>query len=160
MKHRITAFLAAGAFFMAGTEVVRAQRIMENLDRGTLAIRVNNGIYVNWRLPATEWEGVSYNLYRDGVKINEQPIAGATNYLDTSGTVDSQYAISAIVNGKEQALSKYASVWKNQYKEITLKERDSSYNPTEACVGDLDGDGEMEIIVKRLNEDYSIGNTK
>ena len=55
MKHRITAFLAAGAFFMAGTEVVRAQRIMENLDRGTLAIRVNNGIYVNWRLPATEW---------------------------------------------------------------------------------------------------------
>ena len=137
-----------------------AQRQMETLDRGTVAVKVTAGIYVGWRLPATEWEGVSYNIYRDGVKLNEAPITGATNYTDPKGTMANKYAVSAIVDGVEQPASKEVEVWQSQFKEIKLKERNSSYFPTEACVGDLDGDGEMEIIVKRLNDDYSVSNTR
>lgn len=84
---------------------VSAQRKMEQLDRGVLAVTTDNSVYVGWRIPATELRQVSYNIYRDGVKINSDPITGASNYRDDSGTTSSHYAISAIVDGVEQAAS-------------------------------------------------------
>ena len=80
-----------------------SQRRMENLGRGLIASKVPGGVFVNWRIPAQEWRGVSYNLYRDGVKINASPIAGASNYVDPLGTSASKYQVAAVVNGTELA---------------------------------------------------------
>ena len=68
-----------------------AQRKMENLDRGLLAQKVATGVYVNWRITGQEWFGTSYNIYRDGVKLNSSPITGASNYTDATGTASSKY---------------------------------------------------------------------
>jgi len=65
-----------------------AQRQMENLTRGIVAVKqAGGGVYIGWRLFGTDPETVTFNLYRltgssAAVKVNEIPIAGATNYID------------------------------------------------------------------------------
>jgi rhamnogalacturonan endolyase len=57
-----------------------AQRQMENLDRGLIAVKENNGkVFVGWRVLGTDDEGIAFNIYRksgskDAVKINDKPI--------------------------------------------------------------------------------------
>lgn len=134
-----------------------SQRLMENLDRGLLAQKVSKGVYVNWRITGQEWYGTSYNLYRDGTKVNSAPITGASNVTDTEGTTSSTYTVTAIGrDGKESAPCKTASVLTKNYREIPLVDLGvTGYEPNDATVADLDGDGEMEIIIKRLYPDWS-----
>ena len=44
----------------------RAQRTMDRLDRGLIAMKAGTGIYLNWRILGEEYYDVSYNVYRDG----------------------------------------------------------------------------------------------
>lgn len=131
-----------------------AQRQMETLDRGVVAVKVPAGVFVSWRIPGDEWYGVTYNLYRDGVKVNASPLE-VSNYLDASGTGTSSYSVKAVVNNVEQVASTAVTPWAQQYKEITLKPRSSAYQINDITTADLDGDGEYELIVKRLNNDYA-----
>ncbi|MBN2744140.1 MAG: autotransporter-associated beta strand repeat-containing protein [Marinilabiliaceae bacterium] len=131
-----------------------AQRQMETLDRGVVAVKVPAGVFVSWRIPGDEWYGVTYNLYRDGVKVNASPLE-VSNYLDASGTGTSSYSVKAVVNNVEQVASIAVTPWAQQYKEITLKPRSSAYQINDITTADLDGDGEYELIVKRLNNDYA-----
>jgi hypothetical protein len=132
-------------------------RQMERLDRGVIPVKTDDGVYVGWRLLGTDPKGISFNLYRDGEKINEAPITSSTNYLDPDGNENSTYAVRAIVNGKEKALSDTANVWGQNYSDIPLnKPADGvtplgdpyTYRANDASVGDLDGDGQYELVVK------------
>lgn len=141
-----------------------AQRRMENLDRGLMAAKVSNGVYVNWRITGQEYHNTSYNLYKDGVKLNNQPITGASNYLDESGTTNSKYKVTPVVNGVEGVASKEVSVLPEAKIEIALQPipkianvPDSYYDRysiNDITAADLDGDGEYELIIKRMNEGY------
>lgn len=145
-----------------------AQRAMENLDRGLVAAKIANGVYVNWRITGQEWNGVSYNIYRDGTKINVSPITGASNFIDASGTLSSKYKVTAIVDDVEQTPSKEVDVLPQAQINITLEEipkiagvPDSYYDLyriNDITAADLDGDGEYELIVKRVNEGYDSSN--
>ncbi len=132
-------------------------RQMENLDRGVVAVKVSGGAFVSWRMFGTEPSSVSYNLYRGSTKVNSSPITGATNYLDASGTTSSTYSVRAIINGIEQAASPNASVWSNNYLQVPLQVPSGgttpdgvsyTYSANDCSVGDLDGDGKYEIVVK------------
>ena len=80
-----------------------AQRTTDKLDRGLVAMKVNSGVYLSWRLLGSEYYDVTYNVYKDGTLIK----SGLTtsNYSDTSGSQTSTYTVSAVVRGKEQAQS-------------------------------------------------------
>lgn len=133
-------------------------RQMEKLNRGLMAVKAENGIYIGWRMLGTDPKNITFNLYRDGKKINDNPITDSTNYLDKEGKVDSQYEIRVVADGKELASSKSAtSVNSTSYfdlplqkpeNEITPKGDRYSYNANDASVADLDGDGEYEMIIK------------
>lgn len=134
-------------------------RQMENLDRGLVAVNNGNGNFVSWRWLGSESASVKYNLYRDGEKINAYPL-NVTNYTDTLGTNDSKYQVSAIVDGIEQEKCEAVTVWADGYKEIQLVnrpvavEKDGTpkegvvYTPNDISTGDLDGDGELELVLK------------
>jgi autotransporter-associated beta strand protein len=135
-----------------------AQRQMETLDRGLVAIKVSGGVYTSWRIPGDEWYDVTYNLYRNGTKVNATPLT-VSNYTDAAGTTSSKYTVRAVVSGVEQADSETASVWSQQYLEIPMADVTGDYTLNDVCAADLDGDGQYELIVKRSNTDFTKANT-
>jgi len=137
---------------------VLAQRQMENLTRGIVAVKQSDiGVYVGWRLFGTDPETVAFNLYRVAgndapVKVNEMPIAGATNYVDSGADANQilQYFVRPVLNGKELAPSKPARAWDNNYLEIPIQ-RISEYRPGDASIADLDGDGKYDIVLHQTS---------
>ncbi len=133
-----------------------AAREMERLDRGLVAVKVSGGVYLSWRMFGTDPESVSFNLYRDGSKVNSEPIATSTNYTDPLGTTSSVYEVRPVLNGSEQNADKSVSVWASQKLTINLdrplggtnKSGSYTYSPNDIAVGDLDGDGEYELVLK------------
>ncbi|YCI22919.1 rhamnogalacturonan lyase [Paenibacillus sp. Z3-2] len=130
---------------------------MEFLDRGVVAVKTGTGVFVSWRLLGTEGSNVSFNVYRDGTKVNASPITNSTNLQDASGTSSSKYTVRAVVSGTEQAASAAVSVWGNNYLSVPLNVPAGgttpdgvayTYSANDASAGDLDGDGEYELIVK------------
>lgn len=139
-----------------------SQRKMESLDRSVIAIKKSNGVFISWRITGNELRNVSYNIYRDGHKITSSPITDSSNYTDSEGVESSTYTVTAIFDGSESAPSKTATVWAQQYLDIPVQSVNGSwsgYTLNDASVGDLDGDGEYEIIVKRLAVNKDITST-
>ncbi len=130
---------------------------MEDLDRGLISVRSGSGNLVSWRLLGTETTGVSFNLYRGGTKVNGSPITGATTYLDSGAAAGSAYTVRAVVNGAEQAASAPALQFANGYLDVPIQSPPGgttpsgegySYAANDASVGDLDGDGRYEFVLK------------
>lgn len=130
---------------------------MERLDRGVVAVRTNAGNYVGWRLLGFEPLDTGFHVYRDGTKITDTPVTNSTNYVDADGSANAVYGVRAVTTGGEGAESKSASTWAQQYLEIPLQipaggmtpsGEAYTYSANDASVGDVDGDGQYEIILK------------
>ena len=137
--------------FCCCTQQLFAQRKMEKLNRGTVAVRVNSSsVFISWRLFGTETAATGFNLYRNGVKLNAIPITGATNYTDAV-TTNGTYVVKAVTNGVEESNSVEATVWAKQYMQIPIQQPAGgttpdavayTYTANDASGGDVDGDGE------------------
>lgn len=68
------------------------------------------GVFVSWRSLESDAPKTTFDVYRDGTKINAQPITGGTNILDNSGNATSTYVVKALVNGEVVETSKPAKV--------------------------------------------------
>jgi rhamnogalacturonan endolyase len=136
------------------------RRQMEKLGRGVVALNEGGGkIFVSWRMLGTDPDDIAFNLYRatdDGepVKINDAPITDSTNYVDTGvdPAKSNAYFVRPIVKGVEQPMSKpflnkiAANAPVRQYIEVPMQ-TPVGYTINDCSVGDLDGDGEYEIVV-------------
>ncbi|MDE6696113.1 MAG: T9SS type A sorting domain-containing protein [Muribaculaceae bacterium] len=134
----------------------------DNLGRGVLAVKAGNGVFISWRSMPTDDANLAFDIYRDGVKVNETPLSKKTNFTDPDGKVDSKYTIKAILNGEVKESSDAKEVWASDYMKIHLdrpaggtspaggdkEQREYTYTPDDVSVGDVDGDGEFEFIVK------------
>ena len=155
-KHVLVLTLATASLFLS--VVVNAQRQMEKLGRGVVAVRQADGqVYVGWRLLGTDPDAIAFNLYRstDGTKaskLNNQPITAATSFVDAKAdpAKSNSYFVRPILKGKEQEASVPFTLASNspvrQYLSVPLK-TPAGYTPNDVSVGDLDGDGEYELVV-------------
>ncbi|MFC0877734.1 autotransporter-associated beta strand repeat-containing protein [Saccharicrinis sp. FJH2] len=153
MKIKLIFKYSALAFLFLTSITLQAQRRMEALDRGVVAVKKGNGVYLSWRIVANELRNVGFNIYRDGAKINSEPIYDSSNFSDADGTTDAHYAVAAVKDNVEQIKSQEVAVWGSQYLQIPVSSIGGhwdTYTINDASVGDLDGDGEYEIVVKRL----------
>lgn len=135
-----------------------AQRLMEKLGRGVVAVKQSDGqVYVGWRLLGTDPDAIAFNLYRitnggKAVKLNAQPITTATSFVDAKAdpAKSNSYVVRPVLKGKEQQASAPFTLPANaparQYLSIPLK-TPAGYTPNDVSVGDLDGDGEYEMVV-------------
>lgn len=155
MKNKYLKIVFLCLFFYSNT--LFAQRNMENLDRGVVAVRTSPAsVYIGWRMLGTEADAIAFNIYRGGKKINTTPIITTTNYVDST-EIDATYIIKSVINGKEIDASKPAEIWAKQSLKIPIQQppagvtpdgKPYTYNANDASVGDVDGDGQYEIILK------------
>jgi rhamnogalacturonan endolyase len=134
-----------------------AQYQMENITRAVVAVDDDAGVYVGWRLLGTDPDTIAFNVYRDDTKLNTTPITNSTNYLDEGGTTSDTYHIIPVLGGVEQTSSDTVGVWNQNYLTVPLQIPPGgttpdavsyTYSANDCSVGDLDGDGEYEIVLK------------
>ncbi|MGW4940797.1 rhamnogalacturonan lyase family protein [Actinoplanes sp. NPDC004185] len=124
-------------------------RQMERLDRGLISVRSGSGNLVSWRWLAADPADVGFNVYRGTTKVNATPITASTNYLDAGAAAGAAYTVRAVVGGVEQAASGAALNFANGYLDVPIQNPNgSAYAANDASVGDLDGDGQLEIVLK------------
>ncbi len=161
--------LALGLTFGAAASLHAAPYQMESLGRGVVALRTSGAdVYVGWRQLGLDPSGVSYNVYRSAngaaaVKLNASPITNSTNFVDTTSTASSTniYTVRPVLNGVEQTASAGFTLPANStatgYLRVPLMQPAGgttpsgeayTYSPNDCSVGDLDGDGEYELVVK------------
>lgn len=161
---RVAVFAMLSSVFVSNAN---AQRKTDQLDRGLVAVKVSSGVYVSWRVQADEYYDVTYKLYRNGSLIAQNLYA--SNYADAGGNTSSQYTVAAVRNGVEGQQCAAVTPWQNQYLEIPVSNVQArngvtvwkQNNPSTAManyvindisLGDVDGDGKIDFIVKRKNQ--------
>lgn len=145
----LAAPISAGA--SAGAAMTRQ---MENLDRGVVAVKTDEGVFVSWRRLATEPADTKFTLYRNDQVVAEDAI---TNFVDKGAGLSDTYTV--VADGK---MSESVKVLEDQYIEIPLHDTPDymgaavtsregvyypGYTPGDASYGDLDGDGKYEIVM-------------
>ncbi|WP_342787062.1 rhamnogalacturonan lyase [Streptomyces tailanensis] len=132
-------------------------RQVERLDRGLTSVHTGSGNLVSWRWLATDPNDVAFNVYRGGTRLNSSPLTTSTNYLDAGAPDSADYTVRAVVNGIEQAPSEHALQFRTGYKDVPISPPPGgtspgnspyTYEANDASVGDLDGDGALDIVLK------------
>lgn len=134
----------------------------EKLSRGLIGIPTENGMYFSWRMTLEDAAGLQFDLYRSSnggaeVKLNKEPIDRTSDFLDRTVdyTVDNRWTLKA-TTGEVATWTRLKGEERNPYLSIPIcKPEDGeiagepfTYTANDCSVGDLDGDGEYEIILK------------
>ncbi len=144
-------------------EGMATERAVEKLNRGIVALPVENKeVYIAWRLLETDNESVAFNVYRVSGSnspelLNDNPVISTTDFVDRDpvkkGT--SSYFVRTFVNGVEGAPSENTIVSlpteADSYISVKLN---GDYGANKAAIGDLDGDGQYEYVIKKPNISY------
>jgi hypothetical protein len=147
----------------AATHATRPAVQLERLDRGLVAATTAQGVFLSWRLlgpevtgpTATGLAGADFRVYRNGAPI--ALVSDSTNYLDPAGTASSGYRVAPVTHGVEGRRSAVATPAAGPYRDLPLHKPAGgvtpageayTYSANDLSVGDLDGDGQYEYVVK------------
>lgn len=139
--------------------------MLEALDRGVVAVHQPDGkVFVSWRLLATDPGDVAFNVYRLAaprddaapvpVRLNAAPLTGPTWIVDPGANLsrETSYRVVSVVAGVEgpagAGFTLAAGAPPLPYHPIPLQ-TPAGYTPNDASLGDLDGDGRYEIVLKQ-----------
>ncbi|WP_352301062.1 rhamnogalacturonan lyase [Kineosporia sp. NBRC 101731] len=117
-------------------------RQAEKLDRGLVAVPTDDGVLVSWRLLTAK--DPAFLVYRNGRLITKKPVSGRSNYTDARGRAGDRYAIQPVGGARTAAVK----AWGSNALDIPLDKPGEGYKANDASVGDLDGDGRYEIVLK------------
>lgn len=150
-------FLVGCVLVLTATSAL-AQRQMEHLGRGVVAlVQEDGGVFVGWRMLGTDRYAVAFDIYRatgdqPAVRLNGRPVDDVTFWIDREADLSQSnaYSVRAITGARDDAVSEPfvlpAQTPARPYLELPLQ-TPSGYTPNDASVGDLDGDGEYEIVL-------------
>lgn len=159
----VTIAAALVCAFPASAAAAQPRISMERLDRGLVATATPNGNFLSWRFLGNEVTGAGaggmlgadFRIYRDGRAI--ATVTDSTNFQDTAGTPASTYAVAPVVRGREGRRSAPTSPWSESFYDVPLRKPADGVTPVgeaytyaanDMSVGDVDGDGRYELVVK------------
>jgi rhamnogalacturonan endolyase len=139
----------------------------DKLNRGLISVAAGDGNFVSWRSLIDDPAGTGFNVYRDGIRVNSIPLS-VTNYRDKGAPANATYTVRPVVHGIEQlgvaAAEESLKLTPDNPVGITASTMDVpiqippggttpdgvsyTYTANDASVGDLDGDGQYEIVLK------------
>ncbi|WP_210751154.1 rhamnogalacturonan lyase [Nocardiopsis alborubida] len=137
---------------------------LERLDRGLVAVDTSEGVFLSWRLLASEvgghtdsgLRGPQFRVYRDGRVVGM--VRDSTNFLDGEGSADSEYRVVPVPRGRPGVGPEgEAAVWAEGHHDLPLRKPEGGttpageeygYTANDVSVGDVDGDGRYEFVVK------------
>ena len=150
---RRTCLTALLGITIGGQAQVTPVSQMENLSRGLVVVPSSaTGMLVSWRLLGTDDdERTTFDILRDDVVIKSD-LMYLTNFTDTKGKTTNTYKVVTKVDGVAVDTTTAVAPWSNACMKVHLDRpasgSDYTYSPSDCSVGDVDGDGEYEIIVK------------
>ena len=146
----------------------------ERLDRGLVAIRQADGkVMLSWRILRSDRKGEPFDVYRNGQRLNskplttggslfidEQPLAEEATYEVRGGAAKDRFVLAAnapvgylslplqkpeggkvpVMEGQQRRRGRGGFRWRDT--------GEYQYSANDASVGDVDGDGQYEIILK------------
>jgi len=147
-------------FCMGAAQLWAGTPALEKLERGVVALQTAPAqVYVGWRLLATDTPDVAFHVYRAQagspqapVRLTSEPLRRTTDFVDTTAPTNGafHYIVRPVANGMELPpalpFEINLSLGPRPYLPIPLQ-TPAGYMPNDASVGDLDGDGEYEIVL-------------
>ena len=158
-KPMVVFALSIGIMFMiaASASAAATARYMEKLDRGLIAVKSGSGYFLSWRLFGTDPQDTTFgfNVYKGTSKLNTAVITNATCYQDNSSGTGT-YTVKPVTNGVEGDPSENALLINNGYVNIPITAPPGgtdpsgsyTYSANDCSIGDLDGDGQYELVLK------------
>lgn len=139
------------------------RRLGEKLNRGLVAVPTQEGkVYIGWRRLNGDAPETAFNIYRSAeseapVKLNRDPIATTTDFIDTQPVLGRPcaYWVRPAVAGQELEPSEKARLnaeahqAKLFYASIKFQ---GSYVPQRIAVADLNGDGAYDFVIKQPSQ--------
>lgn len=143
--------------FLSSLQCANAQSSwpLEQLNRGIVALPGReNGIFISWRLLGTDLANTRFDVMRNGKVIARQ--LTVTNFTDLKGKLSDSFQV---ITHRENSTDTSNAVkpWTNIYTTLHVNKPEGGvtpdgkqyqYRPNDCSVGDLDGDGEYELILK------------
>lgn len=154
----LSASVATAVHAQARYDFASMQR--EKLNRGVVAVRDSEGkVAVSWRYLSSDSENQSFDVYRNGKKLNGKPITDATFFVDDNynGGGAVEYSVKSRSGEKDESSFKMPENAPLGYIDIPLDKpglgvepfgKEYFYTANDASIGDMDGDGEFEIVLK------------
>ncbi|MCM1313099.1 MAG: rhamnogalacturonan lyase [Bacteroides sp.] len=157
----ISAFICGSVLAQPKYDYSKIQR--EELGRSLAAVRYAHGdsVFLSWRYLSSDPINTAFNIYCNGKRLNDKPVKDVTFFRCKSCREEEYYEVRTIDNKKESHRKDGSFLLKpdapDSYIPIKLdKPADGvtpsgqiySYSANDASVGDVDGDGEYEIILK------------
>lgn len=132
---------------------------MEKLDRGVVAVRESpDSVAISWRYKSSDPDNQTFDIYRDGKKLNKKPLADATFFKDAyKGSAAARYEVRASRGAKDSGSYTLPADAPTGYINIPLDRpergvdpfgKEYTYTANDASIGDVDGDGQYEIFLK------------
>ncbi len=145
---KISILCRIGSFCLFSFSLTVGQRQMEGIDRGAICFRDGGANIISWRMLGTEAYSDAFNLYLNGEKINSEPIENATMFRHNGASQNSIYSIEKITEEMAVMVAEDVECQESNFIRIPLKTLNGNV-PNDASIGDLDGDGQFELVLKQ-----------
>lgn len=160
LSHMVAAFgLTSVAMAQPSYNLEKMQH--EHLNRGVVAVRQSpENVIVSWRYLSSDPVNTAFDVYRNGKKIAHVPSTTGTFYRDTyTGNEQVEYTVRPVAENVQlqegsyvlpaNAPLGYINIPLDRPADGVTPAGDTySYNANDASIGDVDGDGNYEIILK------------